>query len=323
LAGLSLDSQPRAAVPLAQRRKFHRIGGFKAMNQYRRLFVLLNHDSGGYVYKERPPSGRCVLEISAGAREGKISLWAQGLNSEVLYKVCLMFRGQDGFIGVTVGSLAMDTKGKGEFKLSFGRNLFQDRDVDSLTAVFVTTQTPLGIITPLTGFLSERVIWKDKIVWQIDGKAEKTSEVPGKNNLSDSKISTIKETRKNSKEVIGEARTITGNLADAVSAGKQTATAEIYADGVIDEEAEPQAFEHIHIEQLMPWHIDAEKISGGEQTVSGIIAEDMIAVVSEPPFEQDALDNTNNDLGEGFYVKFREMAQKLNQELTDMKSITW
>ncbi|MCL2351418.1 MAG: hypothetical protein FWC55_02680 [Firmicutes bacterium] len=141
------------------------------MNQYQRLFVALTRDSGGYDFGGRQPSGRCLAEVRSGT--GKISLWAQDLSPEALYKVCLVFApgGRDGYIGVSAGFLAVDARGKSEFRLEFGGDGFWGHSLDTLKVVAVTSRSASGINTPLAGFVGDPVVWKDKVIWQTAAKA--------------------------------------------------------------------------------------------------------------------------------------------------------
>ncbi|MDR3240510.1 MAG: hypothetical protein LBT44_10585 [Clostridiales bacterium] len=127
--------------------------------EYHRYFVSLQSETNGFEYKGREPAGRCVLE--SRGNKGKISLWVQDLKPEVLYKIALVFMEKEKSVGVPMGTLHVDERGKGEFKGEFRTVLMtNEQGLETFTAVALLAPRNQELICPIVGYKEAPVLWK-------------------------------------------------------------------------------------------------------------------------------------------------------------------
>lgn len=127
---------------------------------YVRMFMPLSKEAAGYEFKGRIPAGRCIVEFQNA--KGKLSLWAQDLKPETRYSVCMVFGGSDGYVGVSMGGLVVDLKGKGEMRVAFDEDGLKGLALDSLVSVAVLASAGKEIISPLCGYKDRPVMWQNR-----------------------------------------------------------------------------------------------------------------------------------------------------------------
>ena len=126
---------------------------------YHRYFIPLTPDSKGYEQSGKEPLGRCILEDRG--KTGKLSLWVQDLKAEAAYKIVLILSEAGQYTGVSLGSLYVDGKGKGEFKSEFDLlSLANGQELSRVCAVAVMTGSG-ELVCPLTGYKDSPVLWKN------------------------------------------------------------------------------------------------------------------------------------------------------------------
>ena len=121
----------------------------------------------------KDPLGRCILEDRG--RASKLSLWVQDLKVKASYKVVLILSDSGKHKGVTMGSLHVDTKGKGELKAVFDSTALADgQGLQRLSAVAVLTVGVNELLCPLVGFKDAPVLWKNHFAFLDDNANEET-----------------------------------------------------------------------------------------------------------------------------------------------------
>ena len=126
---------------------------------YRRYFITLLPDSKGFEFNGKEPLGSCVLEERG--KSGKLSLWVQDLKAETSYKIVIILYEMGKFTGISLGSLYVDGKGKGDFKSELDSSGFLDgQDLSRMCAVAVIVGGN-ELISPLVGYKDGPVIWKN------------------------------------------------------------------------------------------------------------------------------------------------------------------
>ncbi|MDR2649513.1 MAG: hypothetical protein LBB94_07335 [Clostridiales bacterium] len=135
---------------------------------YHRYFIPLKSDSKGFDLGGKDPLGRCVLEDRGNY--GRMSLWVQDLKSNAAYKVVLILSDTGKYTGVTLGSLYVDSKGKGEFKTEFDADGLADgQGLPRFCAVAILAGGSGEILSPLVGYRDSPVLWKNRFILQGSG----------------------------------------------------------------------------------------------------------------------------------------------------------
>ena len=125
---------------------------------YARFFMPLTCEAKGYEFKGRIPAGRCIVETRDNTI--KLSLWAQDLKHEARYNIYLIFSHSNGYAGVLVGNLLIDTKGKGETRKDISSSQLHGASIVNIVATAVVAQGEPGIVSPLCGYKDTPLLWK-------------------------------------------------------------------------------------------------------------------------------------------------------------------
>jgi len=131
------------------------------MQQYIRTFMPLENESSGYEHMGKSPSGRVLMESRGG--QGKLTLWAQNLKAEAIYKVHLIFKTENSFSGLPLCSLNVQANGKVELRHSFDAKNISDfgLSINDCLAVAVIDSGAAGTSAPLCGYKDGKPIaWR-------------------------------------------------------------------------------------------------------------------------------------------------------------------
>jgi len=126
---------------------------------YERFFMPLENEATGYDFKGRIPSGRCVLESRGSS--GKLTVRVQDLKPETLYGIYIIFAENGRYAGVGMGSLSVDTKGRGESRRDIDETALNGFKITEALAVAVTATDAPGIISPLCGYRERPFSWRN------------------------------------------------------------------------------------------------------------------------------------------------------------------
>jgi len=130
---------------------------------YHRYFIPLTSDSKGFENGGKEPMGRCILEDRGNS--GKLSLWVQDLKPQPQYKIMLILSDAGKYTGVSLGSLYVDGKGKGEFRNEFNSESLADgQGLPRVCAVAVMAGSGYELLCPLVGYKDGAVLWKNHFV---------------------------------------------------------------------------------------------------------------------------------------------------------------
>ena len=125
---------------------------------YNRIFVALSADAAGYEFKGRKPAGRCVLETLRDTY--KISVSVQDLRPLVRYGLYLIFAASPRYLGVQVGTLTVDDKGKAEMRREATQAQLQGYTIKDVVAVAIITTKGNHLESPLSGYPGDTVVWR-------------------------------------------------------------------------------------------------------------------------------------------------------------------
>ncbi|MDR0999483.1 MAG: hypothetical protein LBL96_01560 [Clostridiales bacterium] len=135
--------------------------------EYQRNFIMLNQDTPGYGLS-KAPVGRALIE--ARGNKCKITVNVQELKFTVPYKIHLILKFDNKFIGVPVGTLHVDQKGRGEFRNEFDVNSATDgAGLGSLVGLAVLVGSKKDIC-PLVGYKDIQVSWKSTFEIKVGDK---------------------------------------------------------------------------------------------------------------------------------------------------------
>ncbi|MCL1788698.1 MAG: hypothetical protein FWG38_11990 [Defluviitaleaceae bacterium] len=144
---------------------------------YSRFFMPLNQDAKGYDFKGRMPAGRCIIEERGDG--GKLSVWAQDLKPETAYGVWLVFAHQHEYVGLPMGALDVDPRGKAEFKREICPDSLHNFTLSKVAAVAVLVKDAPGVASPLCGYRGAQVDWQRRFrVWEKEAENEAPTEAP-------------------------------------------------------------------------------------------------------------------------------------------------
>jgi len=124
-------------------------------------------EAKGYEFKGRQPTGRCIVESRGNT--AKLSLWAQDLKPEVSYDIYIVFAHNRQYIGLSMGKLNVDERGKGDFRREVTPAELHNFDLTEMITVAVTTAdtSGIGIVSPLCGYRDAQVSWRHSFsVWE-------------------------------------------------------------------------------------------------------------------------------------------------------------
>ncbi|MCL2577091.1 MAG: hypothetical protein FWE27_03460 [Defluviitaleaceae bacterium] len=128
---------------------------------YTRFFLSLESEASGFDFKGRAPAGRCIVESRGGM--GKLSVWAQDIKTQTRYGVYLIFADSGRYVGISMGSLNADEKGKAEMRKDFAPAALGRYLLDELVGVAVITAESLeksSVVSPLCGYRDRAVSWR-------------------------------------------------------------------------------------------------------------------------------------------------------------------
>jgi len=141
---------------------------------YSRFFMPLAEEAKGYDFNGRTPAGRCIVE--ARGTMGKLSLWAQDLKPQTKYGIYLVFVENRRHVGLHMGPLDVDTKGKAEIRRDIAElHSFALKDI---VAVAVIATDAIGVVSPLCGYKDKPVTWRHGFVVYTAHKEEPPMEIP-------------------------------------------------------------------------------------------------------------------------------------------------
>jgi len=125
---------------------------------YQRIFMPLTCEARGYEFKGRTPAGRCIIETHGHA--GKLSVWAQDIKPETRYGIYMIFADGGRYAGVMIGSLPVDTKGRGEVRRDFGASELRGFAASAAVAVAIVPSDGVDLVSPLCGYKDMPVMWR-------------------------------------------------------------------------------------------------------------------------------------------------------------------
>ena len=139
---------------------------------YSRFFMPLAEESKGYDFKGRTPTGRCIVEERGNM--GKLSLLVQDLKPQTKYGIYLIFTENRNHVGLCMGPLDVDTKGKAEIRRDItDLHNFALKEIVAV-AVIATDSGATGVVSPLCGYKDNVVAWRHG----FEVYTEKTEEPP-------------------------------------------------------------------------------------------------------------------------------------------------
>jgi len=145
--------------------------------EYSRFFMPLAEEAKGYEFKGRTPAGRCIVE--ARGNESKLSVWVQDLKPETRYTIYLVFNQMGQHVGINMGQLAVDSKGKGEVRRDILAAQLFTFLLKDIIAVAIVDVGAGGVVSPLCGYKDERVHWRHGFKeHKVEKPAEKPAEEP-------------------------------------------------------------------------------------------------------------------------------------------------
>jgi len=139
--------------------------------EYNRIFVALSADAAGYEFKGRKPAGRCLLETQNDTY--KVLVNAQDLKPMVRYGVYLIFSEPSRYVGVQVGTLTVDDRGKGELRREVTKTQLHGFTPKDVVTVAVITTKGNHLESPLCGYPGQTVAWR-KTFFDITSKPRPT-----------------------------------------------------------------------------------------------------------------------------------------------------
>ena len=137
---------------------------------YSRFFMPLLHAAKGYDFGGKPPTGRAVLEMRDNTC--KLSVMVQQLLPYTRCRVVLVFANAAKYVGLEMGSITTDSRGKAEERIAT-ENI---HTFDICTAVGVAIMHNETHV--LCGFTGAEVSWQNSLaMWQAE-TAEEIAEGP-------------------------------------------------------------------------------------------------------------------------------------------------
>jgi len=115
-------------------------------------------EAKGYGFKSRQPAGRSIVEGRGGSY--KLTIWAQDLRPETLYRAFLLFGDERRYAGVDMGSLPVDERGKGEVRRDFHKDALGHFSLTDILGVVVVAKDAATVISPLCGYRDKPVAWR-------------------------------------------------------------------------------------------------------------------------------------------------------------------
>jgi len=115
-------------------------------------------EANGYDFKGRRPAGRGIVEGRNGSY--KLTVWAQDLKPQVRYGAYLLFADASRYVGIDMGPLPVDEKGKGEIRKDFGDNDLHGYALTDVAAVVILAKDAGGVVSPLCGYKDAPFSWR-------------------------------------------------------------------------------------------------------------------------------------------------------------------
>jgi len=152
----------------------------------------LIQEAKGYEFKGRPPTGRCVVEERNNT--GKISVWVQDLMPETKYEIYLIFTQGQQYMGLHMGALDVDAKGKAAFRREV-KHLHSFTLTEFAAAVIIAADAH-GVVSPLCGYRDTQISWRNRFsIWKTGAPTAAPDSVMQKAQVIESDpFPTVKET---------------------------------------------------------------------------------------------------------------------------------
>ena len=129
---------------------------------YSRFFMPLESEAAGYDFRGKTPSGRCIVEERGGA--GKLTCWVQDLRPEIRYIVNLIFVHGGQHIGVPIGPLDVNEKGKADSRWYIDDSQLGSFDLKTVMAVALIVADASGVVAPLCGYRDKPTAWRRSFI---------------------------------------------------------------------------------------------------------------------------------------------------------------
>ena len=138
--------------------------------QYKRNFVTLKQERSDYSLNGKQALGRCIIETKT--EKSKLSIYVQDLKPQILYKAYLIAGDTNESLGISVGTINVDAKGKGELKWEFDANDVHStkKCVEEFNVVSVIAPKKGDVIAVMTGFIKDEIMWKNNFIDFADKK---------------------------------------------------------------------------------------------------------------------------------------------------------
>jgi len=127
--------------------------------RYYRQFIALKQERTGFSIPGKMAQGRAIIEASG--KSGKLSIFIQDLVPKA-YKLAFIANNADGNIGLHVGVITPDLRGRYEGRYEFAAESISESDIDvrQISAVCVFVEENGEITAPLVGYKSAIFSWR-------------------------------------------------------------------------------------------------------------------------------------------------------------------
>lgn len=134
--------------------------------RYDRFFIMFKRELNGYSIDGREPNGYCKIEIRDG--KGKVSTYIQGLKplkDGSMYRVYLIAVQGDKSLGVPIGWLDIDDRGRGECRFEFNPDNLDGTGLAiedfNVGAIIIKGDNIKELIAPIVGYKDKEILWKN------------------------------------------------------------------------------------------------------------------------------------------------------------------
>ncbi len=135
--------------------------------RYDRFFIMFKPELNGYSIDGREPNGYCKIEIRDG--KGKINTSIQGLKplkDGSMYRVYLISAQTDKALGIPIGWLDIDSKGRAECKWEFNPDNVDGTGLAiedfNVSAIILNGDNIRELTIPIVGYKEKEVLWKSQ-----------------------------------------------------------------------------------------------------------------------------------------------------------------
>lgn len=127
---------------------------------YYRAFLPIKQERSDYSLSGREALGKAIIEAKGNA--GKISVAVQDVKPNNKFEVCLIANVSNEYIGVNIGKIFIDERGKGVCKQEFDADDVNKSgiEIESFTITALISPKEGELIVPFVGYKNESAAWK-------------------------------------------------------------------------------------------------------------------------------------------------------------------